>query len=115
VLPAAERGETIDVDELYPTLAAAGLAYGPAFRGVRAAWHEGDDLCADLVLPQEAGDPAGYLLHPALFDAALHLVPFLGLDPRPRARLPFVFSDVGLHAAGASTLRLRLRRLGPDT
>ena len=35
-------------------LAAAGYGYGPAFRGLRAAWRRGEDVFAEVALPEEA-------------------------------------------------------------
>ncbi|MER5861690.1 type I polyketide synthase, partial [Streptomyces sp900105245] len=56
-------------------------------------------------LKTEAGR---YLLHPALLDAALHtLLPGV-VDEAGRARLPFAWSGVTLHAVGATALRVRL-------
>ena len=50
-----------------------GYGYGPAFRGLRAAWRRGDEVFAEVALPEEAAArPAGFGLHPALLDAALH-------------------------------------------
>ena len=64
--------EPVDLDSLYDHLAAAGLDYGPAFRGVTAAWrHNGGTVYAEIALP-EGTDPSGHLIHPALLDAALH-------------------------------------------
>ncbi|WP_420897070.1 polyketide synthase dehydratase domain-containing protein, partial [Kitasatospora aureofaciens] len=56
---------------LYEGLAGAGFGYGPAFRGLRAAWRRGDEVFAEVALP-EGTEGAGFGLHPALFDACLH-------------------------------------------
>jgi NADPH:quinone reductase-like Zn-dependent oxidoreductase/acyl carrier protein len=76
--------EPLDLDELYHRLTARGYAYGPAFRGLKAAWRHGPDLLADITLPGSA-QPGndGYRLHPALLDPALHLL--LGSTPQPAA------------------------------
>src|SRR5262249_22131366 len=68
----------LDLDGFYPALAEAGLAYGPAFQGVRAAWRRGDELFAEVVLA-EGLDVVGVGLHPVLLDAALHLIGMAGL------------------------------------
>ncbi|SEC54765.1 polyketide synthase 12 [Amycolatopsis tolypomycina] len=91
----------LDLDGFYPALAEAGLAYGPAFRGVTAAWRRDDELFAEVALPE--GIDGGYAVHPALFDAALHV---LGLDGG--TRVPFAWSDVVVHATGATAARVRL-------
>ncbi|WP_189083189.1 type I polyketide synthase, partial [Mangrovihabitans endophyticus] len=99
----------LTVDGLHDTLAAAGLGYGPAFRGLRAAWQDDEHLYADVELPV---DPQGYGLHPALLDAALHT---LGLDTaagNDHAAVPFAWQGVTLHATGATALRVRLTRDG---
>ena len=51
-------------------------------------------------------------MHPALLDAALHAAGLAGLlGPGPaRCWLPFAWTGVSLHAAGASALRVRLRQ-----
>ena len=50
-----------------------GLEYGPAFRGIRAAWRRGDEVFTEIELAEPYRDEAGrYCLHPALFDIATH-------------------------------------------
>ncbi|MER5362766.1 SDR family NAD(P)-dependent oxidoreductase, partial [Streptomyces sp. NPDC002785] len=98
----------IDTGDFYTGAAAAGLGYGPVFQGLTAAWRSGDELFAEVRLPQGYETQAGaFGLHPALLDAALHT---LGLDGSGEgARLPFAWTGVRLHAAGAAGLRARLR------
>ncbi|GAB0102588.1 type I polyketide synthase [Nocardia sp. JMUB6875] len=49
----------------------AGLAYGPSFRGIDAAWHSGDTSFSEITLnPETPGD--GFQLHPGLFDMVMH-------------------------------------------
>ncbi|MGI5413092.1 SDR family NAD(P)-dependent oxidoreductase [Streptomyces chartreusis] len=106
--------EPLPLDGLYDRLAAAGLAYGPAFRGLTAAWQHGDDLLVEAALPDGAGDATAFGLHPALLDAVLHALA-LPQDTAERARLPFLWSGVRLHAVGAAGLRARLTRHTDDT
>ncbi|MFI6644595.1 type I polyketide synthase [Streptomyces sp. NPDC050504] len=110
--------EPVDTDGLYPSLDAVGYRYGTAFRGVRSVWRRGDEAFAEVVLEQERhGEATAFGIHPALLDAALHagLLPGAGAGREPGAlRLPFVWSDVRLHAAGATTLRVRLAPAGGD-
>ncbi|WP_211256512.1 polyketide synthase dehydratase domain-containing protein, partial [Actinoalloteichus caeruleus] len=47
-----ENAASIDVEELYDGLQAAGLAYGPEFRGVRSLWRRDDEVFAEVVLPE---------------------------------------------------------------
>ncbi|QKW53946.1 type I polyketide synthase [Streptomyces buecherae] len=69
--PPAEA-ESVDVDGFYARAAAEGYGYGPAFQGLRAVWRQGEDVYAEVELPQAAGERGGYGIHPALLDAALH-------------------------------------------
>ncbi|MFI9201288.1 SDR family NAD(P)-dependent oxidoreductase [Streptomyces sp. NPDC053048] len=107
------------VDELYERMAGLGLDYGPLFRGVRAAWRHGDELFAEVALPDAdvtgATDVTGFGVHPALLDAALHAVALGGLLPDTgQARVPFSWSGVRVYATGASALRVRLAAGGQD-
>ncbi|RSN34766.1 beta-ketoacyl synthase [Amycolatopsis sp. WAC 01416] len=101
----------LPVDGIYDDLAAAGLAYGPVFQGLTAAWRDGGDVLAEVVLPPAAADQAArFGLHPALLDAALHTVALTDVVGNAAA-LPFAWSRVALHAVGASSLRVRLTPL----
>ncbi|OEJ36249.1 type I polyketide synthase [Streptomyces agglomeratus] len=105
---------TIELEGVYERLADRGYGYGPVFQGLKAAWRKGEDLYAEVALPDHAHtDAARFGLHPALLDAASHVDL---LNDEDSTVLPFVWTGVTLHAAGASTLRVRLRRLsGTDT
>ncbi|GGR82862.1 hypothetical protein GCM10010269_22480 [Streptomyces humidus] len=100
----------VPVTGFYESLAELGYAYGPAFRGVRAAWRDGDVVYASVELP-DGHEADGFALHPALLDASLHAA---GLDGTETLRLPFSWTDVQVHATGARTLRARLSPAGPD-
>ena len=103
----------VRLDDLYEGLTGAGLGYGPAFRGLRAAWQHGDEVLAEAVLPEAAGDAAGFGLHPALLDAVLHAVGLAEAGGDGAGMMvPFAWTGVALHAAGARVLRARLRRAG---
>ncbi|MET8054113.1 SDR family NAD(P)-dependent oxidoreductase, partial [Streptosporangium sp. NPDC005286] len=106
----------IQVDGLYDQFAAGGFHYGPVFQGLRAAWRGADGaVYAEVVLPEQAQSSAGtFGVHPALLDAALHGVTFVGLDDAEGGRMPFSWGEVCLHAGGASVLRVRLVRTGGD-
>ncbi|GGR76750.1 hypothetical protein GCM10010269_14940 [Streptomyces humidus] len=104
--------EPVDLTGVHDRFADAGYAYGPAFRGLRAAWRHGADVHAEIALDQPS-DAARYLVHPALLDGALQACALLaGQDGQ--ARLPFSWTGVALHAAGAAALRVRIRAAGPD-
>ena len=110
----------LDPAALYAGLAARGYDYGPAFRGLRAAWRLGDDVYAEVALAQpERGNAGAYTLHPALLDAALHAALVLsGRDapggPGPLL-LPFAFTGVAVDAPGAASLRVKVTPRGDDT
>ncbi|MGW7326825.1 type I polyketide synthase, partial [Streptomyces sp. NPDC054845] len=100
----------IGTDGVYETLAAAGLPYGPAFRGLTAAWSAGTEVFAEVALPEGARpDAAAFGLHPALLDACLHGSVFTDLYAGAEGPvLPFVWTGVRLHASGATRLRVRI-------
>ncbi|MEV4117241.1 SDR family NAD(P)-dependent oxidoreductase, partial [Nonomuraea sp. NPDC049695] len=111
--------EPLDTTGLYDRLVDHGYGYGPAFHGLTRAWKHGDDLYAEVSLPTDAADPTGYGVHPALLDAALHVGMLAAQDAGQGAEesgplIPFNWNGVTLHAAGATALRVRLRRLDGD-
>ncbi|MFF5854539.1 SDR family NAD(P)-dependent oxidoreductase [Streptomyces sp. NPDC012751] len=110
-----QDAEPLDTDGLYARHAAAGLEYGPVFQALTAAWRRGEEVFAEVRLPERpAADAARFGLHPAAFDAALHSLALLGDGSADdTARLPFLFAGVTLHAVGASVLRARLVPTGP--
>ncbi|HEX6499962.1 MAG TPA: type I polyketide synthase, partial [Micromonosporaceae bacterium] len=120
-------GTPVDLRSAYERLADAGYEYGPAFQGLTEAWRVGDDIYAEVRLPDSvAVDADRFAVHPALLDAALHM---LVLDDCSGSRhgtgraepdgsvadsdvagllLPFSWSGVRVVAGGARTLRVRL-------
>ncbi|TXS42303.1 type I polyketide synthase, partial [Streptomyces sp. OR43] len=113
VWPPADAVPT-DVAEVYERLERLGYGYGPAFRNLRKAWALGDTLLAEAALPEELRDSAvEFALHPALLDAALHLLPLR--DGGAELKLPFSWSGVRLHATGADSVRIRLEPAGGDS
>ncbi|WP_425554973.1 type I polyketide synthase [Kitasatospora putterlickiae] len=103
----------LDVADAYEALTARGYDYGPTFRGLRAAWRDGDVLYAEVRLPAGV-EPSGFGVHPAVLDAALHLLVLEG-DQAAGLRLPFAWSGAVLHTTGATALRVRLTPTGTDT
>ncbi|WP_442759728.1 SDR family NAD(P)-dependent oxidoreductase [Streptomyces longwoodensis] len=104
--------EPVDVTDFYADAAATGYGYGSAFQGLRAAWRLGEEIWAEVSLPEQLREEAGrYGLHPALLDAALHAAGFGDFyDEGERLRMPFAWNGVELHAVGASDLRVRIAR-----
>ncbi|MEU5698691.1 SDR family NAD(P)-dependent oxidoreductase [Streptomyces aurantiacus] len=112
--PPAEA-EPVDVSCFYERVATAGYAYGPAFQGLRALWRHGRDLLAEVELPEHAGPAAGFGIHPALLDAALH--PLIARRDQEaydggQVLLPFTWSGVSLWATEATTVRVRIAQAG---
>ncbi|WXB00245.1 SDR family NAD(P)-dependent oxidoreductase [Pendulispora brunnea] len=103
-----EGSTAVALDGLYERLAEAGYGYGPAFQGLRGAWRRGEELFAEVELPESAVKEAErFGLHPALLDAALHA---LTLEGSGDMELPFSWSGVSLRAVGATRLRVRLEK-----
>jgi len=96
----------MDHEECYERFATVGFAYGHAFRNLKAAWRAGNEIYAELALPEDV-DGTRYGLHPALLDSALHAAL---LDETLDAGLPFSWEGVSLHATGAGELRVKLTR-----
>ncbi|NLT07730.1 MAG: hypothetical protein GXY03_15680, partial [Solirubrobacterales bacterium] len=93
----------------YRRLATAGLAYGPAFRLVRAAWRDGARTFAEIDLPgTHVAEACRHRIHPALLDAALQIAhpAATGGETGPALpALPFALGDIRLRAAGAKAVR----------
>ncbi|MFB6808322.1 SDR family NAD(P)-dependent oxidoreductase [Streptomyces sp. NPDC056387] len=106
----------LGVDGAYGRLLERGYAYGPVFQGLKAAWIRGDDVFAEVALPESAhADAAQFGLHPALLDAAMHADLLGGNGAAEGATLlPFSWNGVTLHAAGTSVLRVHIRRVRGD-
>ncbi|WP_051084488.1 type I polyketide synthase [Salinispora tropica] len=103
--------EPVDLTGLYDRLLDHGYGYGPVFQGLRAVWQRGHgdtaEVWAEAALPEvAAADVPRFLLHPALFDAALHAN--LVAEGAGNTPLPFSWRGVTLHAAHAATLRIRI-------
>jgi NADP-dependent 3-hydroxy acid dehydrogenase YdfG/acyl carrier protein len=108
--------EAIAVDDLYDYFAGVGLDYGPSFLGVRAAWRRGDEAFTEVQLPEsQRASTRQFGIHPALLDCGLQTGGVLMRTENEatpeHAVLPFAWSEVRLHAPGASSLRVRLARL----
>ncbi|MFC4566053.1 SDR family NAD(P)-dependent oxidoreductase, partial [Nocardiopsis mangrovi] len=106
--PAGAR--EVDVAGHYEGLAARGYGYGPAFQGLKRAWVRDGAVFAEVGLgEQEAGQAAGYGIHPALLDACLHAIGLnADADTGDGVELPFAWSDVELWATGAARVRVQV-------
>ncbi|MFI9288426.1 SDR family NAD(P)-dependent oxidoreductase [Streptomyces werraensis] len=118
--PADARQVELDTRELYEGLLERGYAYGPVFQGVRAVWRRGEELFAEVALPDENRKESGdFGIHPALLDAALQAGTFAvaadtSQEEAGQPVMPFAWNCLVLHAAGASALRVRVAPNGPD-
>jgi acyl transferase domain-containing protein/NAD(P)-dependent dehydrogenase (short-subunit alcohol dehydrogenase family)/acyl carrier protein len=105
--------EPIDVDGAYRELAAAGIDYGPAFRGLRAAWRCGEEIYAEVGFPGERDEAAErFLVHPALLDATGHaavasMLAGDGALAPGELPMPFAWKGARLGAGAATSLRVR--------
>lgn len=108
--------EMVDLTDRYDVLTASGLEYGPAFRGLRAAWRRDDEIFAEIGLSDDELKQAdSYGLHPILLDAALHAIG-LGVPPvDDTARVPFAWTGVRRWSTGPSAVRVRIAPVGPDS
>ncbi|WP_187283306.1 type I polyketide synthase [Streptomyces sp. t39] len=104
----------VDLPALYPELAGRGYGYGPAFQGLRSLWRLGDEMFAEVLLPDHVPHATdGFAVHPALLDAALHpVLTLVTSDDADRAMLPYAWSHVSCHAPGRGLLRVRVARIG---
>ncbi|WP_443075047.1 type I polyketide synthase [Streptomyces sp. NBC_01435] len=108
VWPPQDAG-VVGVGDFYEALAGRGFDYGPVFRGLRRVWRRGDEVFAEVALPEEVADVAdAFGLHPALLDAALHAMSFASAGEGSGTPVPFAWSGVSLHAVGARALRVRI-------
>ncbi|MFD0493495.1 type I polyketide synthase [Streptomyces rhizosphaericus] len=107
---ASGGAEVADVSGQYVRAAENGLQYGPVFQGLKRAWRRGDEVFAEVSLPEGERERAGeFGLHPALFDAALHAMGVSeALAGGSGSLLPFSWRGFSLGAVGASSLRVRL-------
>ncbi|MGW7369504.1 SDR family NAD(P)-dependent oxidoreductase, partial [Streptomyces sp. NPDC054841] len=122
----AEPVSDARLDALYDGFAAQGLLHGSLFQGLRAAWQLGDEVYAEVALPEGTATD-GFGIHPALLDAAGHAIALVALPAQDASaalvedaeadrtpEVPYRWNGVTLHATGASALRVRLARVpGP--
>lgn len=99
----------VDLADAYDRLAAEGYTYGPALRALRRMWRRGNEVFAEVALPEQAGPAGGFDVHPVLIDAALHAVLLADLPERDGgrpARMPFSWSGVQILRSQARSVRV---------
>ncbi|MCV7092216.1 SpnB-like Rossmann fold domain-containing protein, partial [Mycobacterium interjectum] len=84
-----------------------------SLRGVGSDPTQPEVVCAEVALPAGT-EVAGYGIHPALLDAALHAMASVS-DDSAALRLPYAFSGIALYATAATQLHVRLSRTADDT
>ncbi|HEX4463985.1 MAG TPA: type I polyketide synthase, partial [Solirubrobacterales bacterium] len=108
--------EPVDVEFQYDRLAEVGFDYGPAFQGLTAAWRDGEDLYAEVTLPEiQRSRPGQFVSDPVLLDSVLHAIGLSAAgDPagEGQVQLPFAWSEV-VAAAGEVGSRL-IARIAAD-
>ncbi|GAA3435872.1 type I polyketide synthase [Kutzneria kofuensis] len=109
--------ERVEVGDFYPGLVESGYTYGPSFQGLRAVWRRGEEIFAEVGLPEELHKDAGrFGIHPGLLDSALHagMIAVAAAEESGPPVLPFAWNGMALHAAGALALRVRVVSAGPS-
>ncbi|WP_406277451.1 SDR family NAD(P)-dependent oxidoreductase [Nocardia sp. NBC_00881] len=108
----------VALGDVYGELAERGYGYGPLFQGLRALWRLGDEVFAEVALPEQTRSSVdGFVVHPALLDAALHAIGLGGLTEPAAAGevlVPYSWENIDVHAVGAVSVRVRLRAAGPE-
>ncbi|MGW0940663.1 SDR family NAD(P)-dependent oxidoreductase, partial [Streptomyces sp. NPDC002666] len=103
---------SVPVEGAYERLADQGYGYGPRLQGLKAVWARGEEIFAEVVVPDGAREDAERsALHPALLEGGLQaalLVDESGSGGTPR--MSSEWSRVALYATGADELRVRLVR-----
>ena len=81
-----EVSDEVSRDELYRGLAARGLEYGPSMQGVERVWRRTGDALGRLTLAEGLRhEAANYLIHPAMLDAAFHVLAATSVASSPAA------------------------------
>ncbi|QFU93058.1 type I polyketide synthase [Amycolatopsis sp. YIM 10] len=89
--------------------------FGANFRGLKEAWISGDEVYAEVELPEDLADAAHFGLHPALLAVATQAVDLADVDGLDAGLSPAVWTGLSLHASGATVLRVKLKRTGRDS
>ncbi|HEX2316836.1 MAG TPA: SDR family NAD(P)-dependent oxidoreductase, partial [Thermomonospora sp.] len=98
----------IDVDGLYDRLADHGHEYGEPLHAFERAWRRGDDVFAELALPEDT-DIEGHAVHPGLLEAVFQLLAEAG-HTTGSVLLPDALTGIELHAPAGTAARLHLTR-----
>jgi acyl transferase domain-containing protein/acyl carrier protein len=92
--------DELELADFYASLADLGFEYGPAFQGLTKAWIQGEEIFAEVALgPEQSDEAEGYLLHPALSDAALQATRLRSSEEDAKAKTVTAWQGVSLAAA----------------
>ncbi|MFF5449569.1 SDR family NAD(P)-dependent oxidoreductase, partial [Streptomyces sp. NPDC012888] len=100
--------ERVDLSDFYEHFREQGIDYGPAFQGLTELWRDEQSAYGLVRLPEEV--PAGdFGIHPALLDAALHVLKgsAAAQERSTGVLLPVEWTDVELSAVGGTEFRVR--------
>ncbi|WP_197694300.1 polyketide synthase dehydratase domain-containing protein, partial [Mycobacterium sp. 852002-40037_SCH5390672] len=121
--PPVDAG-AVDVSDAYARLAERGYVYGEAFQGLRAMWRRGQEVFADIVIPDDSSLAVdGFGIHPMLLDAALHAMLLTEVAQTKEISVtghtssmvvPFSWAGISLQGVGAARVRARLAPAGQD-
>jgi NAD(P)-dependent dehydrogenase (short-subunit alcohol dehydrogenase family)/acyl carrier protein len=106
----ARCSEAVDMGVLYTHYAELGLAYGPAFRGLRSLWRGRGESLAELALPPTAPSE-GWGVPPAILDGAF--LAALATAARPdELLLPFEIGGFDAPQPGVPAVWVHVRVRG---
>jgi len=100
----------LDAAGHYAQLAARQLAFGPALQGVQQIARRDGEALGEIALPAAAGR-AGYVMHPALLDAALQVMAAAlpAQAAAGRAYLPLAIGRLAVHREPGERLSSHVR------
>lgn len=113
----AAPAQRVDAAVMYAGFQRVGIAYGEFFRSIRWVARAERETFALLELSPAAGAQAGYMLHPALLDAALQSFAALIADTDDVTQLyvPLTMGRVEIHAALDARVYVHARRTDSGT
>ncbi|MBV9022846.1 MAG: SDR family NAD(P)-dependent oxidoreductase [Streptomycetaceae bacterium] len=111
--------QLVDLEVLYKRLTEQGIALGPAFQRITAAWRSGNNIYLEACLPP-GHDKAytGYALHPTLLDAGLQACLMATATTPAQVQQPqmlFSLSGVSIYREGITALRGHLSTTTEDS
>jgi len=108
--------EEVDVPGFYAELARHGLRYGPCFQGVTALWRGVGEAVGEVTAPAPIADHvADFELHPALLDAAFHVLAAALAKTTHDIYLPVGVKSAQLFARPIGALRVHAQSRPTDS